>query len=122
MLPDPGVRLQLVHEDDLATAFVRGATGDGRPGVYNLAGPGTVTIGEIAAALGWRSVRVPNVTLAATSEAVKRLPLTPASASWVHYLRRPPLVATDRARSELGWRPRHSARDALLEMVAARSV
>jgi nucleoside-diphosphate-sugar epimerase len=121
VLPDPGVRLQLVHEDDLAVAFARAAMGGGRPGVYNLAAPGAVTIGEIAAALGWRSVRVPAASLTATSEVVKRMPLTPASASWVHYLRRPPLVATDHARDELGWKPRHSARDALLEMVAAHS-
>lgn len=121
VLPDPGVQLQLVHEDDLAVAFLRGVTGAGRPGVYNLAGAGTVTIAEIAAALGWRSIRVPNATVAATSELVRRIPLSPAALWWVHYLRRPPLVATDRARCELAWRPRHSAREALFEMAAARA-
>src|SRR4051795_1652141 len=38
VLPDPGVKAQLVHEDDVASAFVAGVLGRGEPGPYNLAG------------------------------------------------------------------------------------
>ena len=40
VIPDPGVRFQLVHEDDVAAAFLAGVRGQGEPGAYNLAGPG----------------------------------------------------------------------------------
>src|SRR3990170_7774071 len=38
VLPDPGTRFQLVHEEDVARAFVAGVRGVGEPGPYNLAG------------------------------------------------------------------------------------
>ena len=43
VIPDPGTRFQLVHEDDVARAFVAGVRGVGEPGPYNLAGGGTLT-------------------------------------------------------------------------------
>ena len=44
VLPDPGVPFQLVHHDDVATALCAAVLGHGDPGVYNLAGPGQLTI------------------------------------------------------------------------------
>jgi nucleoside-diphosphate-sugar epimerase len=119
VLPDPGVRLQLVHEDDVASAFVLGVTGAGSPGVYNLAAAGTITIGEIASAMNWHALPVPHVTLDGTSELVRRVRLAPAASSWVHFLRRPPLVSSARARRELAWMPMHTAHDALVQMAWA---
>ena len=43
VMPDPGTPFQLVHEDDVASAFVAGVQGKGSPGPYNLAGNGTLT-------------------------------------------------------------------------------
>ena len=43
VIPDPGARFQLVHEDDVASAFVAGVLGGASPGAYNLAGGGTLT-------------------------------------------------------------------------------
>ena len=40
VIPDPGTPFQLVHEDDVARAFVAGVRGLGEPGPYNLAGRG----------------------------------------------------------------------------------
>src|SRR5688500_18896123 len=37
VIPDPGTRFQLVHEDDVARAFLAGVRGVGEPGPYNLA-------------------------------------------------------------------------------------
>src|ERR687887_521481 len=45
VIPDPGTRFQLVHEDDVASAFVAGVLGKGAPGPYNLAGGGTLQAG-----------------------------------------------------------------------------
>ena len=59
VLPDPGTPFQLVHEDDVASAFVAGVLGKGSPGPYNLAGNGTLTMSDLADALGWYSVPLP---------------------------------------------------------------
>jgi UDP-glucose 4-epimerase len=63
---------------------------------------------------------VPNVALDAAAEAASRLPLAPDSVSWLHALRKPVLMKTDRARNQLGWRPKHSSRATLRATVEAR--
>jgi UDP-glucose 4-epimerase len=50
VLPDTGLRFQLVHEDDVAAAFAAAVTGRGSPGAYNLAGNGTITASDLARA------------------------------------------------------------------------
>jgi len=117
VLPDPGARFQLVHEDDVARAFVAGVRGLGEPGPYNLAGGGTLTMSDLADALGWYSVPIPKLAVGATAEIATRLPLVPESVAWLHSVRKPVLMKTDRARKLLGWRPKHTARRTLEEMV-----
>ena len=53
VLPDPGVPFQLIHHDDVATAMRAAVLGRGRPGVYNLAGAGELTVKHLADELGW---------------------------------------------------------------------
>jgi UDP-glucose 4-epimerase len=122
VIPDPGVEFQLVHHDDVATAFRAAVLGRGSAGVYNLAGPGTLTMSDLAAALGWYSVPLPELALDAAAELVSRLPFVPAEAQWIESFRTPVLMDTAKARRELRWRPRHDATATLREMVeAARS-
>jgi UDP-glucose 4-epimerase len=120
VIPDPGTRFQLVHEDDVASAFMAGVAGKGEPGPYNLAGGGVLTFSDLADALGWYSVPVPNAALDAAAEAVSRIPLAPDSVSWIHALRKPVLMKTDRARKQLGWRPKYSGKATLRAMIEAR--
>ena len=122
VLPDPGVEFQLVHHDDVASAFRAAILGRGTPGIYNLAGPGTLTMSDLADALGWYSLPVPEFALGATAEAVARLPFVPAEAQWVESFRVPVLMDTTKARRELRWRPKHDASETLRAMVqGARS-
>ena len=120
VIPDPGLRFQLVHEDDVASAFVAGTRGKGEPGPYNLAGGGTLTMSDLAGELGWYSVPVPELAVDTAAEVVARLPRAPESISWIHAARRPVLMKVDRARRQLGWKPRHSSRATLKQLVAAR--
>ena len=119
VIPDPGTPFQLVHEDDVARAFVAGVRGLGEPGAYNLAGGGVITAADIAHALGWYSVPVPKPMVEATAEVVTRLPLAPDSVAWIHSVKKPVLMKTDRARELLGWRPQHTSKETLQAMVAA---
>jgi UDP-glucose 4-epimerase len=122
VIPDPGARFQLVHEDDVASAFMAGVAGKGEPGPYNLAARGTLTLSDLADALGWYSVPVPNLAVDAAAEVMTRLPITPDSVSWLHTLRKPVLMKTDRARSQLGWSPKHTAKATLKATVEARAL
>ena len=119
VLPDPGVEFQLVHHDDVATALRSAILGRGKPGVYNLAGPGTVKMSDVAHALGWYSVPVPEFAVDAAAEVVARVPFIPAEAQWIESIRTPVLMDTSKARRELGWRPQHDALETLQAMVSA---
>jgi UDP-glucose 4-epimerase len=96
-----------------------GVAGKGEPGPYNLAGPGTLTMSDVADVLGWYSVPVPRGAVTAAADVLTRLPLVPDEVSWLHSVRKPVLMKVDRARRLLGWRPRHRARETLRETVAA---
>ena len=93
--------------------------GVGEPGPYNLAGNGTLTMARVADALGWYSVPVPKPLVDVTTEVVTRLPLVPASVAWLHSVKKPVLMKTDRARKLLRWRPKHTGRATLKETVTA---
>ena len=113
VLPDPGVPFQLVHEGDVASAFVAGVLGKGRGGAYDLAGRGTLTMKDLAGALGWYALPVPELAVDMTAEVVARLPGAPEAVAWIEALRTPVLMNTARAERELGWQPRHSGIEVL---------
>jgi UDP-glucose 4-epimerase len=119
VIPDVGTRFQLVHEEDVASAFVAGVLGRGSPGPYNLAGGGTLRMSDLADALGWYSVPVPDGAVGATAELVARIPSLPEELAWVHSIRRPVLMKTDRAKRELRWKPGHTAKQTLKQLVDA---
>jgi UDP-glucose 4-epimerase len=120
VIPDPGTPFQLVHEDDVASAFVAGVRGLGDPGPYNLAASGTLTMSDLAAALGWYSVPVPKPLVGATAEVATRLPLMPEAVAWIHSVKKPVLMKTERARQQLRWRPQHTAKATLEQMAEAQ--
>ena len=119
VIPDPGVPFQLVHEDDVAQAFVAGVHGKGEPGPYNLAGNGTLTMSDLADALGWYSIPIPELAVDATAEVIERLPAKPPVFSWIESIRKPVLLKTDRAKKLLGWKPEYTTKGTLKDLVRA---
>jgi nucleoside-diphosphate-sugar epimerase len=119
VLPDPGVPFQIVHHDDVARALRAAVVGRGTPGIYNLAGPGEMTMADLADALGWYSIPVPELAVDALAEIVSRLSFLPAEAQWINALREPVIMDTAKARKELGWRPKHSAQDTVQATIEA---
>ena len=119
VIPDPGIRFQLVHEEDVAQAFVAGVLGRGEPGPYNLAGNGALTMKDVAEALDWYSVPVSKTAVQAMTEVATRMPLMPDSVAWLHSIRKEVLMKTERAKRQLRWKPKHNSRQTLKDTVAA---
>jgi UDP-glucose 4-epimerase len=117
VLPDPGNPFQLVHHDDVAQALEAAVTGRGEPGIYNLAGDGEMKVSDLASALGWYSVPIPNLAVEAAAELIARIPFAPAELSWINALRVPVLMDTTKAREVLGWDPDHDTPETLRQTV-----
>jgi UDP-glucose 4-epimerase len=118
VLPDPGVPFQLVHHDDVATAMRASVLGRGAPGIYNLAGPGQLTVKDLAQELGWYSIPVPELAIDVVAETVGRLSFLPAQAQWVAAFREPVIMDVAKARRYLKWRPKHDALQTLRATIA----
>jgi len=115
VLPDSGVPFQLVHQDDVATALAAAIEGRGDPGPYNLAGEGTITLGDLARAIGWRSVRVPGPLASLGGGFARRLAFFSPQLEWAIAYDRPVLMDATKARVELGWQPRFDAEETLIQ-------
>ncbi len=119
VLPDPGVPIQLIHEEDVGSGVLAAVVAAGPPGAYNLAAEGEVTMADMAHAVGVYSVPVPHALVRPASWLVARLPWLPTEVEWVHVARRPMLMDTTRARRNLGWKPHYTSRQALDTMARA---
>ncbi len=115
VLPDSGVPLQLVHHDDVAAALAAAIEGKGASGAYNLAGEGTVTLGDLAHSIGWRSVRVPRPLASLGGRAARQLAFFSPQLEWAIAYDRPVLMDTTKARVELGWQPQFDAEETLIQ-------
>ncbi|MBA4024514.1 MAG: epimerase [Gordonia sp.] len=112
-IPDPGTPVQLVHHDDVAAAIAQCVTTDAPAGAYNIAGTGTVSISEVAAALGGLPVKVPSATVTVAAEVIKRLPKVPSDAEWIHIGKTSVVMDISRAANILGWTPKYSSKETL---------
>ncbi len=119
LVPDPGIPLQLVHHDDVASAIAMAATAPVPPGAYNIAADGLVSMSDVVTALGGRPVRVPQHTAAAASAVISRLPFVPSAAEWLHVTRTSVVMETSKAKSVLGWTPKHTAAETLKALATA---
>jgi nucleoside-diphosphate-sugar epimerase len=93
--------------------LVAGTLGKGEPGAYNLAGDGELTITDIAHALGYYAVPLPEIALDATIKVVSKFPYLPAAAAWLNAVKTPMLMDCTKAREQLDWKPRYDALDTL---------
>ena len=119
-LPDPGVPMQLVHHDDVASAIALAVTTTSAPaGAYNLAGDGVLSISDVAEALGARPVKVPQAAAVATSEVISRLPFVSSALEWLHAGRTSVVMDISKAKEQLQWKPNHTAAQTLSALAAA---
>jgi nucleoside-diphosphate-sugar epimerase len=74
---------------------------------------------DLADALGWYAVPIPEIAVDATAHVAARLPFLPPEADWLQAFRVPTLMDASKARRKLGWRPKHTARQTLRATVDA---
>lgn len=111
------LRFQAVHSLDVGEAF-RLAVHAPVKGPFNLAADPVLDGDELGRILGARPLGVHPGLLRAASDLTWRLRLQPSPPGWVDMALGVPIMSTQRARTELGWTPRRSAGDALLELLA----
>jgi UDP-glucose 4-epimerase len=117
IVPDvPRLRFQAVHSHDVAEAYRVALTRDVR-GPFNIAAEPVLDPGELGRLLGARPVSVSARLLRAAAAATWRLRLQPAPEGWLDMALAVPIMDVSRARHELGWAPRLTAGDALLDLL-----
>jgi len=116
-LPDvPGLRVQAVHAEDVARAYLETVVRDVR-GPFNVAAEPVLDASALAGELGSRTVQVPAPAARAFTAVSWRAHLQPSPPGWLDLGLGVPLMSSDRARRELGWEPQVSSLDALLELL-----
>jgi nucleoside-diphosphate-sugar epimerase len=114
-IPAPNIPFQFIHEDDVGQALLKCILGDGPPGAYNIAADDVLTGADLVRELGLAPIPVPGRfvhTAARVAAAIPKRGLPPG-VDWVEALTYPAIMDTTKARQELGWRPRHTALEAL---------
>jgi UDP-glucose 4-epimerase len=107
-----GLRFQAVHAADVAAAVAAAVE---RPchGPFNLAGPGLLRAAEVGRVVKASTLSVPPGVVRSGLAGAFRARLAPVPPELFDALVRLPVMATDRAREVLGWKPEHSAEDAV---------
>jgi UDP-glucose 4-epimerase len=116
-LPLPrGFAVQAVHTEDVAETYALAVTRGDMRGAFNVAAEPVLDGSTLAEALGAKVVTLPAALVRAGAAATFAMHLQPTEPGWVDLGLQTPLMATDRIRA-FGWSPRHSATDALHELL-----
>lgn len=110
------LRFQAVHSSDVGEAYRLALVREVR-GAFNIAAEPVLDGPTLARLLQARGVAVSPKLIRSAAAAAWRLHLTPASPGWLDMGLSVPLMDTARARDELGWMPRRSAEDAILDVL-----
>jgi UDP-glucose 4-epimerase len=113
----PRLCFQAVHADDVAQAYCLAIVNDAARGAYNVAAEPVLDPDRLAELLRARKVPVPAQLLRGAAAVTWRLRLQPSPEGWIDMALGVPVMNTSRIRSELGWEPRKTAGDALLELL-----
>ena len=113
------LRFQAVHALDVGDAYRRAVLDDTARGAYNIAADPVLDAEELARlAGGARRIGLPARAVRTICDLTYRARLHPVPPGWFDLGLAVPLMDTARAREQLGWTPRHSATDALVELLA----
>ncbi|GAB3593671.1 hypothetical protein CFAEC_00175 [Corynebacterium faecale] len=113
-----GLRLQALHTDDVAEAYVAAAIA-GKGGAFNVCADdvlGPEELADILTSTG-KFVEIPPGIVRAALVTAHRTGVVPADVGWLDMGMQVPLMDNSKAKAELGWAPTRSAADALRELL-----
>ncbi len=110
VLPDPGLKLQILHTDDVVEAYRLALVRD-VAGAFNVATDPVLDVPAIGRLLGRPTVPVGRGVVRRAVAAAWVARLVPASPGLVDLALQVPVMRTDRAREVLGWEPTVDAAD-----------
>jgi UDP-glucose 4-epimerase len=117
-VPDiENLRSQVVHSYDVGEAFRLAIVNEDVRGPFNLAAEPVLDAGEIGRILNARPVPISARVVRAGAGLSWALRLQPVPPGWLDLSRNVPIMDTSRARTELGWTPKYSADEALLDLL-----
>ena len=118
LLPVPaGIRVQVVHADDLADAFCRILV-QRAEGAFNVATEPVLRAQELADVVdSGRYLEVPAALIRPAVAVAWKARAVAADPGWLDMGMQVPLMDCSRARDELGWQPRHEAAETLRELL-----
>jgi UDP-glucose 4-epimerase len=100
-----------VWDTDVVAVIQQAVTGD-VTGIFNVAGDGTMTVPEIAEALGKRTLVVPEPVLRTALRVARRLRLTPYGPEQTRFLQYRPVLDNARLKTDFGYTPGRTSRAA----------
>ncbi len=114
-------RVQFVHEDDFVQACLL-AMEMRKGGAFNITGDGTMRTSEIAGMTGARTLSLPYCMLAPLLELLWRLraPGVEVNRGYLDYIRFSFVASNARAKRELGFSPRYTSRETLVEAIRGK--
>lgn len=114
-------RVQLVHSAD-ALAVMEQATLDDKPGVFNVAGDGVLTLSQAIRRAGRVQLPLPKQILPSVSPVLRGAQLVDFSPDQLRLLNYGRVVDTSRLKREFGYTPRWSTREAFDDYVQGRAL
>lgn len=112
----PDLQMQVIHEDDVGSAFVQCIVGAGPPGAYNIAADGVLSGADVVRELGLQPVTVAGGLLRRLARRTASLPLpssVPPVTSWAEAISQSSIIDTSKAKEQLGWEPSYDAQETI---------
>lgn len=104
-------RFGFIWDEDVVACLLKGVF-ERRSGIYNLAADGSLTLREIAGITGARCIPVPASLLRGALSVLRRLRVTRAGPEQVTFLRYRPVLANAALKSDFGFTPTKTSREA----------
>jgi len=114
-------RLQVLHPSDSLAVF-EAATATDRPGVFNVAGQGTLTVSQAIRRAGRVELPMPRAAVPSLGRALRGARLVDFSTDQLRLLNYGRIVDTTRLRRDFGYHPRWSTAEAFDEYIAGRGM
>ena len=111
--------IQFVHEEDAIEAYYHAVKHD-FPGVYNIVGSGVLPLSTLLKLAGKPQIPILHLAAYPLAEALWLAQAASAPAPFLDYLRYLCVADGDKARVDMGFKPKYSTKEAWMSFVGSR--